>query len=266
MKKNKHIDDGVNGIRVPLKTDKLHSQKVATTRGKVGEALCELRTYEQLRNLIISVIRNNGFKLENAHTKEDVVHDVVLSFLKSDDESIEDIFSLMEKKERPVIELKKGYPESLKNQILRRTINNCIDIYRYEQRRRYATPEDVSPVNWLEYWDDWQLWATWKPGNESGIGIKLQIEKEPNKNYIPKRLPRFSVSEKEQPTVDKLSLEEVLNMLLPGERCVFKLIYEGYKHKEIAEKLEITSDASRKRLERARVRLQSIYPQEFVVE
>ncbi|MCB0566608.1 MAG: RNA polymerase sigma factor [Phaeodactylibacter sp.] len=258
MKKEKTIKESNRGIQVPTKVNEPYSGNEAAVNNKIKETLYERRTYEQLHSLITSIIKRNGFRFRNAETTEDVVHDVMLSFLRTiDDESINDITDLIKAIE--VIDFKKGYPESLKGYICQKTKNRCIDIFRYEKRRKYATPEDVSPVNWPQYWDDWVRWASWKPGTE----IELEA---PDQKDAPKRLPRFSVSEKEQPTVDKLSLEEVLNMLTEYGRPVFNLFYEGYEHEEIAKILGIRSATSRKRLQRARVRLQSQFPEEFATE
>ena len=107
-------------------------ERLATDISRAKEAQSEQRTYKQLYRLIISIIRRNGFKLENGQTEEDVVHDIMLSFLqKKGDEEI----SLPPwTDEPPVIDLKMGYPESLRKLIWQRTYHHCIDIFRYDQR------------------------------------------------------------------------------------------------------------------------------------
>lgn len=262
MKKEKIIRAVTSEMKA-LKEAGLGIEEVAIGKSKAEIARVEQRTYEQLYRLIVSIIGRNGFKLENSQSEEDVVHDIMLSFLKNEDAEDIDLDSALPPladKKPPIIDLKMGYPESLRKLIWQKTYHYCIDIFRYEQRRKYATPEEIDPINWLQYWEDWERWATWEPG------VELTAEESDKRRIIPKRLPRFSVSAVEQPTIEELSLETTLNMLPEKERAVVQLIGEGYQHNEIAEKLKITGVASRKRLERARTRLQSLYPHEFMVE
>lgn len=67
----------------------------------------------------------------------------------------------------------------------------------------------------------------------------------------------------EEPTVlDEIAAEEILNLLdemPPGYRTVFNLyVVEGYKHREIAEELEISINTSKSQLILAKQRMEEL--------
>ncbi len=68
--------------------------------------------------------------------------------------------------------------------------------------------------------------------------------------------------------ISKLSEQEVLEAvrsLTPSYRTVFNLyVIEGYAHKEIAEKLDITESTSRSNLVKARMKLKQIIKTKFI--
>jgi RNA polymerase sigma-70 factor (ECF subfamily) len=72
----------------------------------------------------------------------------------------------------------------------------------------------------------------------------------------------FDLSTEEADAVSKCSEKEILaaiQKLTPAYRTVFNLyVIEGYSHKEIAERLEITESTSRSNLVKARSKLQDL--------
>ncbi len=78
----------------------------------------------------------------------------------------------------------------------------------------------------------------------------------------------FDVKTDEADAISKVSEKEILEAvqtLSPAYRVVFNMyVIEGFSHKEIANKLEITESTSRSNLVKARIKLKSILKSRFI--
>lgn len=78
----------------------------------------------------------------------------------------------------------------------------------------------------------------------------------------------FDVKSQEADAISKVAEQEILEAvqtLSPAYRVVFNMyVIEGFSHKEIAQKLEITESTSRSNLVKARIKLKSIIKSRYI--
>lgn len=78
----------------------------------------------------------------------------------------------------------------------------------------------------------------------------------------------FQIEDRSESSIDKMSYDEIINkvqQLSPIYRTVFNLyVIDGYKHEEIAKRLNISVGTSKSNLAKARMNIQKMFQQEDI--
>lgn len=80
---------------------------------------------------------------------------------------------------------------------------------------------------------------------------------------LPKYFTSILIDNRKKNAID-MDFHLLMRKLPDNEKKVLKLIKEGYRHKDIADKLNISVEASRKRLQKARKKLRRELRNEFI--